>query len=702
MTHARLVAVICRSLVVTVIVGRSLVGAPAAGPPVTEAELPLLTRVEEVRNLSPEEADRHYPVRLRGVVLDYTRRARYYMFVHDGTASIFIEGAKNNQLQPGVLVQVEGESGAGGYAPTVHASKLRILGKGELPAPRDVSFDQLASGAEDGQWVRVEGIVRAARVERLQDKYDWPTVEIVMKGGGRLHAMIGNYRGEEVGHFVDATVSMTGASLPYYNRRRQLLNVRLAVPAMDFVTIAAPAPAEPFAGPVRPINTLLQFSPKEAYGHRVKVEGTVLFQQPGEALFIRDATRAIYIKTSQHERVAPGDRVEVLGFPLLGEYSPLLEDAMFHKIAPASAPEPLALAAEQARRGEHDAELIRLEGQLIDQFHAPGELVLVLQDKETIFRAHLAQPTATEPVRLRNGSSLQLTGICVAQLENNRWPQSFRLLVRSPADILVRTQPPWLTLQRMIWAFAGLLVVLLAAMISIVVLRRRIAAQAGILARKVQREAVLEERTRIAREFHDTLEQELAGIRMQLEVVADKIPESPDDAKSKLDVAQAMIRHSQSEARCSVWDLRARALENGTLPDALSQIASFAKNGSTARIEVSVSGVARSLPARVENQLLRIGQEAITNALKHGRPEWIRVELAYDSEAVRLSISDDGCGFRADDVTSTRTGHFGLRGMRERATKIGAHLHITSALGAGTAVEINVPLGRFAAERNPA
>jgi signal transduction histidine kinase len=106
---------------------------------------------------------------------------------------------------------------------------------------------------------------------------------------------------------------------------------------------------------------------------------------------------------------------------------------------------------------------------------------------------------------------------------------------------------------------------------------------------------------------------------------------------------------------------------------------------------LSVTGLAKPLPARVENHLFRVAQEAVTNAARHGNPSNIAVRLYYDADAVRLIIEDDGCGFETADAASCRGGHFGLLGMRERAGKIGGRLLITSTWGHGARVELLVP-----------
>ncbi len=204
--------------------------------------------------------------------------------------------------------------------------------------------------------------------------------------------------------------------------------------------------------------------------------------------------------------------------------------------------------------------------------------------------------------------------------------------------------------------------------------------------------AVLAERTRIAREIHDNLAQEMSGISVQLEVVARTMPPEAEAARSHLDRARRQVRHGIAEARRYVWELRSPALENNDLPTALSETARRLTNETPVQAQVEVNGTFRPLPRLVEDNLLRIGQEAVNNAVKHAQAERIVVNLIFDAQRVQLSVRDDGHGFDNQAAGNGRTGHFGLIGMRERAEQIGGTLSIHSTEGAGTEVVADVPI----------
>jgi signal transduction histidine kinase len=224
----------------------------------------------------------------------------------------------------------------------------------------------------------------------------------------------------------------------------------------------------------------------------------------------------------------------------------------------------------------------------------------------------------------------------------------------------------------------------------VVVLGRRLREQMNVIRQKLETSAVLEERNRIARELHDTLEQELAGITMQLDLAVDCFEQAPQIAEKALASARDMSRHSMVEARRSVWDLRCQLLEDGDLVSALTQIVQPLVPRDRVHVEAKFEGTPVRLSRSVEMNLLRIGQEAVANAVKHGRAKQIRIGLRYTAATVCLTVTDDGRGFAADQ--SPPSGHFGLLDMRERAESMGCSLQVRSDPGLGTRIAVEVPV----------
>jgi len=452
---------------------------------------PLLTRVEQIRNLSVSEAQRGYPVHLRAVVTFFDPREPD-LFVQDSSAGIWVDLGKNTPLRfrAGQVLEIEGVSAAPDFAPQVGAPRIRVVGEAALPRAQPLSLERAALGMEDSQWGEVEGIVHSVAT---------PTGYLVLSvaaSGGKITAWIPEFRGAAPGGLVDAKVRLHGACGAIFNQKNQVTGFRLSVPNLGQIEIEEKAPAA-FALPVQHIESLLRFTPKGATGHRVRVKGVVTFSVPGTEFIIEDATQGIHVETSQRTPVHPGDRLDVVGFPSVGEYTPVLTDAIYRWLGPGPEPEPVSTTAEQALAGTYDADLIRIEAQLMHQVQRPGGTELILQSGNTVFNAEGFSADARRNwPQLTKGSRLALTGVCRVRVDESRIPRVFHLLLRSPADVVVLERPPWWNLTRAAWGLGIMGVVILTAMGWVGVLRSRVANQTGIILERLQREVALEERYR--------------------------------------------------------------------------------------------------------------------------------------------------------------------------------------------------------------
>jgi PAS domain S-box-containing protein len=211
-----------------------------------------------------------------------------------------------------------------------------------------------------------------------------------------------------------------------------------------------------------------------------------------------------------------------------------------------------------------------------------------------------------------------------------------------------------------------------------------IATHEAELAEQRRHAVLLEERTRMARDIHDTLAQGFTGVIVQLDTAVEALrDEEPEAAAKHIRRARDLARDSLTEARRSVHALRPQALEKAEFADALRAIITNTTAGTALRSDFRVKGDPRKLQPSVEENLLHIGQEALTNALRHARATKFQARLCFDSEAVRLELRDNGKGFIIDNANG---GGIGLIGMKERAEQIGATLAITSKPGEGTTI----------------
>lgn len=676
-------------------------GCPASGQ--TYADLICLTNAQQVRELKPDDAQKGLPVRLRGVITYYDGPF-YNLFIQDATAGIFVLMDTNleSRLTPGLEVELSGVSAKGDFAPIIKSPNLRLLARGSLPPPRQVSFDQLATGQEDSQWVEINGFVRAATAS--EDRY---YLHLLMDGQ-RLMVSVRGLTEAEAAALVNTRVRVRGVCYSRFNMKRQLRTPWLAASARADVVVEAPSTGEP--GEV-PLAGLSQFDSQGYYGQRLKVSGVVTLQKPDGNFFIQSGGAGLAVRTEQAVQLAPGDRVVVSGYTALGQYTPILEDAVVQRLGQDELPAPVPVKLAKLLDSPEDLEgvLVRVEASLMNRVEGPLGQTLVMQSSNTIFTAHLESPHADERFKaVKLGSQVALTGVFVAQ-PPVKWtphlirsrekivpnfyyppPESVQILLRSSADLAVLQEPPWWTLARLLWMLGIMSIILVAGVAWVTVLNRRVRWQTRIIEEKVKREGVLEERDRIAREFHDTLEQELAAITIQLDAVAAQVNGSPENASRLLGLARTMSRRSLSEARRSVWDLRSHLLENSDLATALTEMAAPLAAASGVEIVVQSTGVLRKLPAITEHNLLRIAQEALANALKHSGAQRIIVALGYESSQVQLRLRDDGRGFDRATAGQASGGHFGLLDMRERAEKLGARYSLTSQPGHGTEILITV------------
>jgi signal transduction histidine kinase len=254
--------------------------------------------------------------------------------------------------------------------------------------------------------------------------------------------------------------------------------------------------------------------------------------------------------------------------------------------------------------------------------------------------------------------------------------------LRSPQDVLVTASAPWWTPRHTAVLAVILVMALAGAIIGIKTMTAR---------ERREYQAVLSERNRVARELHDTLEQGLTGISLQLEAVAGTVQTAPGAARQSLDVARQMLRYSIEETRRSVMDLRSQALESDDLPAALATLARQMTSGTPTTAEIWVEGQRRRLDAAIEHHLLRVGLEAVTNAVKHSGASKIEIGIRFSPATVTLMVSDDGCGV-GQETGELDGGHFGMQGIRERANKIGGLLELDSGPGCGTRLSLSVPI----------
>jgi PAS domain S-box-containing protein len=458
-----------------------------------------LKTAQQVRQLTPEQATSHHPVKLRAVITFFDP-SQYYQFLQDDTAGIYfsLDGLPEQPpLAAGQLVEITGEADPGEYAPVVLVHRIQILGRGTFPAAKPVTFEQLASGQEDSQFVEIHGIVRTAKFDPASGYF---FVEIAT-GGGRLTAYARKLPVAQSDDLVDSTVTVRGVCVTHFNRQRQLFDIRLLVPQPADLVIDIAAASDPFAVDTQSIEKLLRFTSQGPYGHRVKVTGTVIYKL-GNSLYIEDAREGLHVETAESENVLPGDTVEVLGFPAKGEYTPELRDAIFRKVGSGTLPTPDLINTDEALKGTHDCRLVTVTATVLDRArHSPDQFLVLQTPSGVIFHAYLESSSpGVDFAYLQNGSKVTITGVCLIEtgstwVAGEAWrAKSFRILMRSPGDISVLQWPPWWDLQKLFWVVGILAGAVFAAIAWVLILRLRVHKQTKIIREQLQSEASLKER----------------------------------------------------------------------------------------------------------------------------------------------------------------------------------------------------------------
>ncbi len=694
-----------------------------------------IVRIADLRGLSREESAKSLPVHVRAVVT--WRGLREQITVQDETGGSWLQmpdarkrglwatdDATLNSIRVGHVLEIEGVTGPGGYAPDILPKTLRIVGEQPLPLARPMIPSRFFNGAEAGLRVEVRGVVQGFRPAEL----GW-LLEL-NANPGRFTAEFPTSALPDPTELVDAEVRVTGVAVTRVNSRGELTLPRVFSSQAAELVIEAPA-IPPFAAPLVQLDRLLPFRPEPTGPHRLRVIGIVTYALAGKFLYLQEGARAVRVETRSMELFYAGDRVEASGFVDMTRYVGMLTEAQVRRIGTATAPAAVAInpeeiitlntsainAAKLAEPHDFDGHLVRFRASLLAVQSAPDPKQqwrrLTLERGEMILSAILAAGEVTSLDALRPGSELEVTGIVqleytsIAAPRVSLVPTRLDIVLRSADDVSVVRAPSWWTAQRLLAAVAIVAVAFVAALAWVVQLRRQVRRKTEQLAVEmharrdaaVEFQATLRERNRLAANLHDTLLQTLGGIGFQIgagEAEA-ALPDRAGKPIAQLGVARRILDHAVQELRSSVWALRSPSLQGKSLPEALRLVVDREGAGKSARIDLRTEGDFSHVSEFVAGNLVLAAQEALRNALKHGAPRVITLEArtAATPDAIFLLIRDDGAGFTPGQEAGANQGHFGLVGMRERIERLDGTLQIESAPGQGTTVQLEVPLRSY-------
>ncbi|MGA2652724.1 MAG: EAL domain-containing protein [Terracidiphilus sp.] len=452
-----------------------------------------LRTVGEIRQLSNVEAKGAFLVELEGAVT-YSDPEWGLLFLQDSTGSIYINVHGSSTVYPlGTRIRVEAVTAAGDVGPIISQAKIWVLGKGTLATPEQKSVAELDAGVADSSWVVTEGVLRPC-------DENWARICFRIFDGKTLAWLIVPQKDSPAAQsLIGATVRVKGVSGIHLDEGGKRVAAQLFVNGLDDIKVKEPSVEDSFSTDPLQIGSLRASAADGRFVRQVHVRGTVTWAAPGQ-FFVQDSTGTLFSATGKTVEVHIGSTVDVVGFPSQGEFGLSLSDAMAHAASARTSEKavvPLQLTAAEVMSRSLNGRQVRLQARLISQSTNAAGYVYQLEDGEQRFSATLLRNDSTrEIVGLSNNSVLEVTGVAVIRKGTPELPGSMVILIASPADIVVLGGNGWLTLRRglSILGVVGLCVV--AALTWIVLLRRTVRKQTGIIRSRLENELQLETKYR--------------------------------------------------------------------------------------------------------------------------------------------------------------------------------------------------------------
>lgn len=430
----------------------------------------VITNLAQLRVLTRTEAAKGIPVRLEATVI-YCENQWPSLFVQDGeSASYVFRPPENKMYQAGDRVRILGTCGEG-YSPLIVASAIEVLGKTELPAPVSTTLEEIVTGRFDARLVRVVTTVRWMHLTygRLYLH--------VGEASGRYEVHIPSHRGPLPTHLMDARVELTGITGMKLDAQGRVMGAGMSIPSVDDIRIVTPAPVDPWERPTQVIRSLLYFHPNTSFGQQTKIAGVVTLSTPSGQIYVEDDSGGVEVRLPGYQRtpdeqgsylpppspadLKAGDQVEVLGYPGIGSYAPVLRDARVRRVGSGPLAVPELAAATNVLHSLLDSVRIRLRGRVVANETRPGKAAieqrLTVASDEVVF---FAVTEGNEPLRVQPDSEVELVGVCSIEADETRRLTGFRLLLAGREDLRVLAGPPVITVGR--FAKIGAPIVVLA------------------------------------------------------------------------------------------------------------------------------------------------------------------------------------------------------------------------------------------------
>jgi signal transduction histidine kinase len=647
-------------------------------PPCQAQEVPKTTPLANVKAIPFDANKGTVQVTTEGAVVWQESSPSPFLYVQDKRNGIRVRPAAGEPLPAlGDSVKLTGLMHWSDHSVEIIEARFEISGHSGLPKAKRISAASMATGVADGTRVHVRGYLRQAYAENSRVSL---TVDC---DGVRVRVVVAGEDSIQTNDFLGQYVFIDGVVVP---RVRQG-DFEIFVPSFDHLYFRNRTHGND--SPLIAIQDLFRYRKGYNWGDRVRIRGQILGIS-GDDIHVNDGTGGIVVRADV-SGFSAGDWVDALGFPEFEDGLKVFSDAVLTKSASDGNIPPQPTHPRELLDPAAHHRFVTVRGRLVDFMKSPSEgengtsitLTLVMNSDGTIFTANALR---RDPIpKLEMGSLIRVSGIVQMDSYRNGLPGSFSLLSFDPDGIFVEKGPGFFTERRLLFLLCIALLCLAVTGFGAYIATKK---SAKLHAEVRERKAINTERARLAGDIHDTLQQILTAIHLQLHALG-PTEDLPAAAAKSLTSVRDLVRQCHVEIRNLVWDLRPAALEEYDLARALERMAASLVLGTPTKISVTPSGNVERIPSLIEDNLLRVGQEALTNAVKHGQASVIEIRLEGRDRKFRLEIEDDGHGIPAQFEEG-----FGLRSMKERVARIGGTLDISAGKNGGTRVSVEIPRGK--------
>jgi diguanylate cyclase (GGDEF)-like protein len=456
-----------------------------------------IASVRQVVALTNAQAERAIPVKLQATVT-YLRPSEKNLFIQDGEFGIYVRFAEDIGLMPGDRIELTGVT-APSYRPMVIAQTVRFLSQGSMPAAQPATFADLIRSKWDARYVQVSGHVLSAA---LDQGYPYQSLRIRIKvPGGTVEGIVahpGKLRGEDL---LDADVRLTGVAGGEFDSKMQMAGVWLDINSWKDVSLLDHTTADSWSIPMIPMDEVVYAYRFSNQSHRVRINGTLTYFEPGALAIVELDGRSMLVKTNSTLPLHAGVGVEATGFPSVEEETVRLEDGQLRPASQDARLQPHTIDWEDASAGKYAYNLVAMEGEVVGLVHDSRVDLFILLSEGHLFSATLrhsssdaGRPSSSTQLPTL-GSRVRVSGVCFLD-SGNHWRDRlwFSIRMRSLEDVVVLQQPSWWTVKRLAYIVSVLSGIILIAVIWAGVLDRQLRKQTAILARQSQEDAIRERR----------------------------------------------------------------------------------------------------------------------------------------------------------------------------------------------------------------